>query len=388
MNKIYNTQNEIATKISDFLLKVFPNIRKSQLKIIPFITIGMILSESVVTSDIAKNLKDDFSLVQLDSVTRRIRRFFSNKLFHPYKFYEIIIKFVISNYKKKHHDKRIHIIFDHMYSKENFTILMFSLRVGKQGIPLWFRCFDGIRNPDAFFDSTIIDGIRTVVSYFNNHDYDLIFLADRWFNSQAILDYMNSINVTFNIRLKSNLKVLVFDKKEGHFLRKNIGDLFSYKYHSNFFNNVFLFDNHITKLNIVVSKSVGISDPWFIATNADPKRAIKDYAYRFGGIESLFKNQKSNGFYLEAVSNYSLKSFSSMYSILCFSTLFLTILGTDFAKNTKCYKNVKITTHKTYKNNVKKRVMSLFNTGLTLFHLAFNSPRYIRIPFHFILYDS
>ncbi len=122
MNQIYNTQNDLASKIQIFLKKVFPDIRKTQLKIIPFIIIGMILSESVVTSDIAKNLKDDFSFIQLDSVIRRIRRFFTNKLFNPELFYRKVILFVIQNYKKKHSDQRVHIIFDHMYSKDNYTV--------------------------------------------------------------------------------------------------------------------------------------------------------------------------------------------------------------------------------------------------------------------------
>ena len=46
MNKVYNTQEEIASEMKDFLLKSNPNIRKTQLKIIPFISLGMILSES------------------------------------------------------------------------------------------------------------------------------------------------------------------------------------------------------------------------------------------------------------------------------------------------------------------------------------------------------
>ena len=50
MNKLYNPQDEIASKIQQFLLSIFPNIRKSQLKIIPYIIIGMILSESLVAS--------------------------------------------------------------------------------------------------------------------------------------------------------------------------------------------------------------------------------------------------------------------------------------------------------------------------------------------------
>ncbi len=70
----------------------------------------------------------------------------------------------------------------------------------------------------------------------------------------------------------------------------------------------------------------------------------------------------------------------------CFVSLFLTILGADFSKNTKCYRNVKIITHKNCHGS-KIRTLSLFNTGLTLFKKAFNSSVYIRIPFHFILYD-
>ena len=64
---------------------------------------------------------------------------------------------------------------------------------------------------------------------------------------------------------------------------------------------------------------------------------------------------------------------------------FLTVLGTEYSKNPKCYRNEKIVTHKVYKG--KGKVMSLFKTGLTLFHRAINSTKYIRLPIGFILYD-
>ena len=121
-------------------------------------------------------------------------------------------------------------------------------------------------------------------------------------------------------------------------------------------------------------------------TNGNYKQAIIDYSYHFGGIENLFKNQKSNGFYLENVVNADIKYFTSMYTLLCFTNLFLTLLGIEYSKNNSCYKDVKITTHK-FINGSKKRVVSLFNVGLTLFHIAFNSSKYIRIPYRFILYD-
>ena len=85
-----------------------------------------------------------------------------------------------------------------------------------------------------------------------------------------------------------------------------------------------------------------------------------------------------------------LKSFEVVYTYICVCTLYLTILGIDFSKNTKCYRKVKIETHKIYiidNKKIKKRIMSLFNIGLTLFKLAFNSLVYIRIPTSFKLYD-
>ena len=385
MNIIYNNQNDFATKIKNFLKKVDPTIRLTQLKIIPFIVLGIILSESSVKSDIAKNLKEEFSLIQLSSVIKRISRFFKNKLFNPYSFYDKIIRYIISNYKKKHtYDKRVHIIIDHMFSHDNFTVFMITMRIGKQCIPLWFRCFKGNNDSDAFHESLIIQGINYVSSLFNN-DFDLIFLADRWFNSTSLMKHINTLGHTFVFRLKKNIKVFIYDKKEGHKIWKTIGDISTFEFHSNLLNDIeFTDDKYI--VNIAVSKRNSHKEPWYLVTNGDSKRAIKDYSYRFGGIECLFKNQKSNGFYLENVCNASLEYFSAMYTCVCFASLFLTILGADFAKNSRCYRNVKIDTHTTI-NGKKVRIMSLFNTGLTLFNIAYNSRRYIRIPYNFILYD-
>ena len=384
MNKVYNNQEEIASKIVKFLKEVFPEIRKTQTNIIPYIILGIILSESVVASDIAKELKNQFSLIQLDSVIKRVKRFFSNELFEPYEFYNHVIKYVIKKYKNKHSDKRVHIIFDHMFSHDNYTVFMITMRVGKQGIPLWFRCYKGKDCPEAFEEKLLKDGISYVSSLFNEN-FDLIFLADRWFNSTTLMDHIASLGHTYCIRLKRNIKVYIYDKKEGHKVWKFLDDVKAYEYHSNLFNNIEITDKKYV-VNIAISKKQNVAEPWIIVTNGDTKRAIKDYGYRFGAIECLFKSQKSNGFRLESTVNASLKYFENLYAITCFTSLFLTILGADYSKNTKCYKNEKLTTHKK-SNNIKFRVMSLFNVGLTLFKRAYNSIKYIRIPFNFMLYD-
>ena len=139
-----------------------------------------------------------------------------------------------------------------------------------------------------------------------------------------------------------------------------------YKYHAKAYNEIeFTEDKYIT--NIVISDSIDTDDPWILVTNGNSKRTIKDYSYRFGGIESVFKNQKSNGFYLENTVNCSLDYLKSMYCIACIGVLYLTILGSDYSKNTRCYKHTKIKTHISARG-IKTRTLSLSNTGLTLFH--------------------
>lgn len=292
----------------------------------------------------------------------------------------IMLFLIIKRNIKK--DKRVHIIFDHMFSHDNYTVFMITMCLGKQDFTLWFRCFKG-KTSKAFQESLIIEGISYVCELFGS-DYDLIFLADRWFNSVHIMKHINILKQAYCLRLKRNIKVLIYDKKEDRRIWKFLYDVKHYEWHSSRY-EVLLTDDRY-EAHIVLSKKNGTKDPWIIVTNGDPKRAIKDYGYRFGGIETVFKAQTSNGFHIENTCNASEKYFTTMYTMTCFAHLFMTILGADYTKNTKVYKNIKMKTHKTVRGK-KIRIMSLFKTGLTLFHLAYMSLKYIRIPYRFILYD-
>lgn len=107
--KFYYTQEKIASSLRNFF-SIF-SISKPHLKSLSYIIIGMISAESVVTSDFARKLKDSFSPF-------------------AYSFYESFISHIISLFSIKH--SNIHISFDHMFCKDKFTILLFSLRIGKQ----------------------------------------------------------------------------------------------------------------------------------------------------------------------------------------------------------------------------------------------------------------
>ena len=129
--KVYYNQKTISSSFYKFFKNIL-SLSKPLLKNISYIITGMISAESVVTSDVSKNLKDHFSLINLESIERRFRRFFKSFSSFAYSSYVSFISSIISNFKVKHSDNKIHISFDHMFCKDKFTILLFSLRIGKQ----------------------------------------------------------------------------------------------------------------------------------------------------------------------------------------------------------------------------------------------------------------
>lgn len=127
--KSYYNQDKISSSFFNFFSNF--SISKPHLKSLSFILIGMISAESVVTSDFSRKLKDSFSLILLESIERRFRRFFQSFSSVAYSFFESFISYVISHFSVTH-NHTVHISFDHMFCKDKFTILLFSLRIGKQ----------------------------------------------------------------------------------------------------------------------------------------------------------------------------------------------------------------------------------------------------------------
>lgn len=402
MSKVYNTFSDSAIAFSLFFANTCPFLPKTALNIFPDIITSMLSSSSCHSKNIALSCKGDkFDFIQLESVDRRIRRFFNNPNYDPYLIYDSLIKHVISNFKPKHSDNRIHIIFDHMFKSEDFVVFMLSLRLGKKSIPLWFRCFDdGHSSQFAFKEYLLKEGIKYVSDLFKDFSgCKLIFLADRWFSSPSLLNYIDSLGHTYVIRVRYDHYLFYFDKKENRYVRSKISNLFHYVYKATYYEQS-LYTKKKLKTNLVFSpfksasikaksKYESIDEAWALLTNGDVRRAIKDYGYRFGAIEFLFKDQKSNGFNLQKsnTSKRTLQSFSMMYTCINICILYLTCLGTHYTRHkNKLYKDIKIRYYGVVKGKHKRKI-SVFQVGLTLFKRAMNSLKYIYIPIKFILTD-
>jgi hypothetical protein len=398
MNTYYNNPDEIASNLIKFFSSLEINLSKPNLKMLAYSIISMISSESVVTADLANSINSVNFSTNSSSNEKRFWRFFNNKNVDINNAYDTIIKHVLSNVSNIRHNELI-VTFDHMYIKNNFVILMFTLKLDSQGIPIVFslertssNCHSNIQKNSRkklFSQKFIFDCIDKVIELLKPFNAKIIFLADRWFFNLSILKHIEEKDCFYAVRAKvnSSVKVLVYDKKENHNVYKKLSDFTPYAFKTAFFENL-VFGDMEFKANLSIAphkKDINDDedeDYLFIITNLAPKLAIRKYKKRFGAIEMFFKSQKTNGFYLESTKTKNLNAMENLYGIACIAHLWLSILGIDYIKN---YNHVKNKINIRFNTN-NKRILSTFKLGLYLFKRLCHGLINLSIKFNFKLY--
>lgn len=230
----------------------------------------------------------------------------------------------------------------------------------------------------------IEEGIRETYEILKgkNKQIEIIYLADRWFDNCKIMKYIEELGETYCIRIKSRLTFYIHDYEE---IAGYTKDIKPKEKEEQYFERVTII-KHRYDTKMAVSKKEGHEEAIYVLTNGKVEEGIKNYSYRFGSIECIFKNQKTNGFRLESTKMKNIQAFKNMFGIMCIALLWLTILGVEYTvKEGKQGNEVKIKIYK--KKNKNKRMISLFNTGLIYFNLCFNSYGVPKIRCNFILYE-
>ena len=100
------------------------------------------------------------------------------------------------------------------------------------------------------------------------------------------------IGCFYCIRSKSFFTFSYYNSKN-LLITSHLRDIKPLKYSSKIFKDVF-YTRNLFKTNIVVSNYSNTDEVWFLVTNDDTSRAIRNYSYRFGSILlSVFLNLKN-----------------------------------------------------------------------------------------------
>ncbi|MBC8589939.1 IS4 family transposase [Wansuia hejianensis] len=371
-----NNQEYITTELEKILYEILP-ITTKRLKNLIYIIIGIILSKSVVISDISEKLKDDFTDATEESKIKRIYRFFKNSPINPDYLYSFFIEEVIKKYVKRSNNNKLIIIFDHTTLDDRFLILKFSLKVGKRAIPLWYKIFEYNEKGNKSFEH-IKQGITELNEIFNSYDYKVILLADRGFKSIDLFKFIDRLGWQYCIRSTNDMLVTIEGKKKIKYLR----DIIPIKKGVKKFNGVLLSAEKY-KCNLAVCKAEESEDTWYLVTNMDSKEAVREYKKRFI-IEEMFRDLKSNGFHMEGTWTEDIVYFENLYLSLCIAYTWMIILGADCSKNKK---SKIIGATKKLKNKMI-RIYSLFSCGIKWFNRCYDSDiKKYKLKFDLVLYD-
>ena len=213
-----------------------------------------------------------------------------------------------------------------------------------------------------------------------NKQLEIIYLADRWFDNCKIMKYIEELGGTYCIRIKSRLTFYIHNYGE---IAGYTKDVKPKEKEEQYFERVTII-KHRYDTKMAVSKKEGHEEAIYVLTNGKVEKRKKNYSYRFGSIECIFKNQKSNGFRLESTKMKNIQSFKTMFGIMCVALVWLIILGVEYTVKKEKDK-IKIKIYK--KKDKGKRIISLFNTGLMYFNLCLNSYQVPKIRCNFLLYE-
>jgi hypothetical protein len=340
------------------------------------IVVGIIDSGSVVVSNIAQELKSTYSKGTEPSKEKRIRRFLKDDKIDAelvqYHFARTFLE------KYRNHSGKVYIIFDHTTKEDVFTILQFSLRVGNRVIPIWNKIFeyDDSNNKDL---KHVYEGLKVVYDLLSPYKYEVILLADRGFRSIKLFRFIDEeLKWKYAIRCISTTNIKII----GNPKIKKLSHIMGRKSRNKYYEKVLLTEEEYEcSLGVSQSNDKGI---WYIATNMDPKRAIKDYEKRFH-IEETFRDLKSNGFNMEDCWSEGLIYFKNLYLCLCIAYTWLVILGKICTKNNK---NNAIGAVRFNTNRTAIRIYSLFRAGLKWFKRSYNDDRKkYYLNFDFMLHE-
>jgi hypothetical protein len=144
-------------------------------------------------------------------------------------------------------------------------------------------------------------------------------LADRGFKSIDLFQFIDKLGWKYCIRCTNDVLVKIEGKEKIKYLR----DITPLKISAAKY-----------KCNIAVCKAEESDDTWYIVTNMDSKKAVREYKKRFI-IEEMFRDLKSYGFNMEGTWTEDIVYFQNLYLCLSIAYTWMIILGADCSKNKK-----------------------------------------------------
>ena len=181
------------------------------------------------------------------------------------------------------HDKTAIVMFDQSQIRDGVQLLMASIRVGERAIPLLWEVIETGGAIGWNVQQKQLEKLTQIIPIGTK----ILFLADRFYGTSAVIGFCQKWGWQYRIRLKDNL---ILQHKDGEI---TTGEAAKAKITSLIGAEL---NETGVKTNIGILHETGHKEAWIIAMECTPNRdRVLDYGMRWG-IECMFSDTKSRGF--------------------------------------------------------------------------------------------
>ena len=278
------TVAHLAQTIREGLKEAHPDLGKTLLRKLPLAVAAMMEAQTANTRAVANLLPLESE--RLDMREQWLRRLLANDRL---KSETVLAPWARQALREAGANGQVIVLsMDQTDLGERFAVLMISVRVGDRALPLAWRVEVGEANLGFDWQQELLEQVRRWLPA----GAKVMMLADRFYPSRSLIEWLQAAGWHYRLRLKGNLSV---DVGRGDI--ETTGDLAvgvkeRYEPHAR------LFEQGVPT-PIGVLHEAGHAEPWIIAMDCFPTKArVLDYGLRWG-IEPMFSDFKSRGFGLE-----------------------------------------------------------------------------------------
>ena len=344
INELYHTWNMRIRQLQ-------PNERKTRLRNLTWLIIGIYLSRSVYLSRIAGKIPGRAKLL---SNVQRLSRLLANPAIIVRDWYEPVARSWLKY--QADHLLQIRLIIDGTKIGFAYQLIIVSLAYQKRAIPIawiWVNHVKGHSTSRAQLE--LLAYVKTLLPT----EIVVLLVGDCEFGAVEVVKRLDSWHWDYVLRQKGRSHVCLWKQSEWRGFR-------SYAVKSGmsvWLGKGWLTQTKIYPLNLLVHWGAGEKEPWCLATNLpDRQMALSAYSRRMW-IEEMFGDLKSHGFDLEHTMLRDTEKLSRLTLAVALLYVWAISIGTKTIKNSKRH----------LVDRKDRRDLSIFQIGLRYIERLLNN---------------
>lgn len=290
----------------------FGDIRR--LVTLAWAVVGLCLTKSANFSHWGEGVISQAQSAQ--SHQRRFKRWLFNERVQVERFYQPLLAEALRDWSP---NQRLYVALDTSDLGNGYILIRTGLIYRGRALPIAWRVFQHNSTTVGYDD---YQGVLHQTLRILPQGARVVFLADRGFVHRKLMQFAHQNQAQVRLRAKASTLVRFQDRRVA-----TMAHLCPPKGHVHCYQDVYILDDQLGPVNLVLANPEDDEEPWYIITDERADlTTLADYALRFD-LEENFLDDKSNGFQVEASRLDDAVALERLFLVLAVATLHFTSVG-------------------------------------------------------------